>query len=565
MTLAATISAAEVFPLSEVRAGQRGTGKTVFSGATVESFDVEVLGVLENVGPKQSLILARLSGGPLEKTGVMAGMSGSPVYIDGRLAGAVAFSFPFSTEPLCGIRPIREMLAADPEGVETAQSFGRDYAAMRSGEVSLLPFEPASRSGDALIPIATPVAFGGFTPRTLDRFGDTLKALGIRPLQGIGGRSAEADQAPVEPGSMISVGLIRGDMNAVASGTVTHIEDDRLYAFGHAFLQSGPTELPMMKASVLALAPNLSNSFKLSGAGGPLGKITLDRTAAVVGEIGAEPAMTPLAVSVRRGGREERYEMELARDAYLTPFLLQMATFSALDVGERQIGPSTLRVAGTAKLANAPALELADVYAGQTGASFAAASGTAAPLAYLLQIAPEASVESIDITVEADPGDATWSIVDAWSDRAEVRAGDSIELAARLRGPRGEYRIIRRTYQAPPYLRAGELRVSFSDALRLNVADFPLLMESEQLSAAELVELINNLRRSDGLYLRIERGGAAYRIGGRRLSALPPSFRSAVEAGGAPKETTEVLLEETAWRAAGAVAGRAELRLVVTE
>ncbi len=559
---------ADFFPLEEVKAGLRGVGKTVFAGSAIEEFDVEILGVLENVGPRQSLILARLSGGPLAKTGVMAGMSGSPVYLDGRLVGAVAFSFQFSTEPLCGIRPIGEMVADVETREQVAGLSGLDLAAMRAGERPLIPAGGGVRErGEGLIPIATPVSFGGFSARTLDVFGETLRGLGLRPMQGLGGSSSDGDEAPVEPGSMISVGLIRGDLNAVASWTVTHVDGDRLFAFGHSFLQAGPTQLPMMRASVLTLAPNLSNSFKLTGSGELLGRVTLDRSAAIVGELGAAPDTVPVTFSVRDGVRERRYRMELARDAFLTPFLLQMATFAALDATERQIGPSTVRVRGRALFRSAPPLELADVYAGSTGAIFAAAAGTAAPLAFLMQTAPgDVELDSIELELETTPREMRWRIAEAWAERTEVHPGEDVTLAARLRGPGGAEKIVKEVYRVPSYLPVGELRVSFSDALRLNVSDFPLLMDSTKLTAAELVGMINRLRRSDGLYLRVQRTGAAYRVGGERLNAPPASLRVAVDKGAAgAKERVETLLERAVWRAEGEVAGQAEVRMVVVE
>src|SRR5215204_4932436 len=201
----------EFFPISDIRPGLKGVGRTVFSGTTVEEFQVEILGVLENAGPKQSIILARLSGGPLERTGVMQGMSGSPVYIDGKLAGAVAMAFPFSKEPIAGIRPIGEMLA------------GGDTAHPRA--VQAQASAPRSKTeGNELQDLATPLSFNGFTRATLDEFAPKLRAFGLEPRQGLSaGRQPPGQATPgaLEPGSMISVQLITGDMSVGADGTVT--------------------------------------------------------------------------------------------------------------------------------------------------------------------------------------------------------------------------------------------------------------------------------------------------------------------------------------------------------
>src|SRR5215467_13454717 len=229
LAAAAMLSAAPViFPLKDVRPGQTGVGKTVFSGSKVEEFQVEVLGVLENIGPRQSIILARLAGGPLAGTGVMQGMSGSPVYIDGKLAGAVALAFPQAKEAIAGIRPIEEMLRVAPDVKSQPPTVARQR--YMSGDLRLEE-------------IATPVSFSGFTASALEQFAPRLRELGLDPRQGVSGGGNPPDRlgdpSKLEPGSMISVQLLSGDMSVSADGTVTAIDGDRVYAFGHRFLSSG--------------------------------------------------------------------------------------------------------------------------------------------------------------------------------------------------------------------------------------------------------------------------------------------------------------------------------------
>ncbi|MCX6623602.1 MAG: hypothetical protein NTY38_21560 [Acidobacteria bacterium] len=265
-----------IFPLKQVRAGMMGTGRTVFSGSRVEEFKVEILGVLDNVGPKQSLILARLSGGPLQQTGVMQGMSGSPVYLEGRLAGAVAMAFPFSKEPIAGIRPIEDMLALS-QGTQPAPKM----PARRPAVTSITPWDtdlaraPEGErtsvrvAGDSrLVEIATPISFGGFTEHTIEAFSGQLRRLGLEPRQALsgGGKPGQpgSGRKALEPGSMISVQLLSGDYSVGADGTLTCIDGRTVYAFGHRFLALGDTQLPFARAEVIALLPNLSSSFKIS-------------------------------------------------------------------------------------------------------------------------------------------------------------------------------------------------------------------------------------------------------------------------------------------------------------
>ncbi len=252
-------AAPAIFPLKDVRAGQHGIGRTVFAGTRVEDFQVEILGVLDNLGPRQSIILARLSGGPLAETGVMQGMSGSPVYIDGKLVGAVALSFPQSKVAIAGIRPIEDMLRVDPEpAADGTRQLASTLPPRRS---------PFVAGNQRLEEIATPVSFAGFTTATLDHFAPQLRTIGLDPRQGVSGGGAPSEQLgdpkKLEPGSMISVQLLSGDMSTGADGTVTAIDGDHLYAFGHRFMAAGPTDMPFAQAEVLALLPNFASSFKI--------------------------------------------------------------------------------------------------------------------------------------------------------------------------------------------------------------------------------------------------------------------------------------------------------------
>jgi hypothetical protein len=558
--------AADILSLDGVHAGQNGVGRTVFSGDRVEEFQAEILGVLDNVGPKQSLILARLSGGPLAKTGVMAGMSGSPVYVDGKLIGAVAFSFPFTTEPLCGIRPIEDMLAEEPAAPTRAEA--PSLQALLRGEKPLLPASPRSNGAEGMLPIATPVSFGGFTERTLEVFGDQLRNLGLRPVQGVSGRARDAvSSGPLEPGSMISVGLIEGDMSVSAAGTVTMVDGDQVYAFGHPFVSSGPARLPMARASVLTLVPNLNNSFKLAATGDEIGAITLDRSTGVAGRIGAKPDMVPAAFDVN----SRAYRMTLVRDAYLTPFLLQMAAFAVVDSTERQLGPSTIRVHGRARFrGDAPDLDLGDVYSGPTSVSVQAALGTAAPLAFVMQASGEKlEVADLEFQVEATPEQRAVKIARAWTDRETVEPGQSVRLFVLLRDGEGRETLHKDAFNLPANLPAGEIFLSVADATTMNMTELPLLFDRAGLPADRLVQAVNRLRRSDRYYTRIWRQFRGLRAQGQRFEQPPASLLAVLDApkgaaGGAQTEPYTTLEERASAPLDAVVEGAETLRLIVT-
>ena len=374
--LTAAVSAqTNLFPLKDVKPGMRGTGKTVFSGNQIEEFQVEILGVLENIGPKESLILARLSGGPLEHTGVMQGMSGSPVYIDGKLLGAVAMAFPYAKDPIAGIRPIEQMIRVGT--ASGAAPLQRASISLEDRDLTrVLPKPQPSLAGEArLVDIATPVAFGGFSRGTLETFAPQLRALGLEPRQGI---TAGADIGPrmgnpadLKPGSMISVQLMAGDLSVGADGTLTHIEGNRVYAFGHRFLAVGSTALPFARSEVITLLPNLNTSFKLSTAKEWMGTIDQDRDTAIAGELGRRAPMVPVSIGISRGARQiESYRMQMVNDPLLSPLLIQMAVFSAIDATERSVGASSIRVSGQIEFQNAPAaVRLNNIFSADNGAA----------------------------------------------------------------------------------------------------------------------------------------------------------------------------------------------------
>src|SRR5882672_3785323 len=340
-------AATSFFPLQDVKAGMRGIGKTVFSGDRIEDFQVEILGVLENIAPKQSLILARISGGPIGTTNVMQGMSGSPVYIDGKLVGALAMAFPFSKEPIAGIRPIADMLSA-PDKAAPRASAGLSGADL----LAALPKRGEAMFGSSrMIDIATPVSFGGFTREAIERFAPQLRALGLEPMQGVssGGRipTAMGPRSALKPGSMISVALMTGDLSMGADGTVTHIDGERVYAFGHRFLSVGSTDLPFARSEVLTLLPSVSSSFKISAPRELMGSISLDHSTAISGELGRRAAMVPVSIRVAGPkGKHSSYRMEIVDDRFLSPFLLQMSVFSAIDATERTVGSGSFLVKG---------------------------------------------------------------------------------------------------------------------------------------------------------------------------------------------------------------------------
>ena len=521
----------------------RGTGRTVFNGNKIEDFQVEILGVLDNIGPKESLILARLSGGPLEHTGVMQGMSGSPVYIDGKLVGAVAMAFPFAKDPIAGIRPIAAMLrtstAATPPSPAPAASGQRAALALNERDLTrrIPRLEPVLGGEARMIDIATPVSFGGFSRATLDAFAPQLRAVGLEPRQGVtsGGKiePAMGNPADLKPGAMISVQLMAGDLSVGADGTVTLIDANRVYAFGHRFLDIGSTALPFARAEVLTLLANTNTSFKISTAKEWMGTIYQDRNTAVAGELGKRPAMVPVSVGLSRAGKAvESYQMQMVNDALLSPLLLQMAVFSAIDATERTVGAGSIRVTGQIEFQNGAApLRINNIYAADNGSPMMASLSAAIPVAFVMQGGFESLLlKNVSIHLEAFDQKKQLTIDGISTSRREVRAGEKVQLNVSLSGDNGAEAVRRVEYQVPIGAEPGMLYFTVADANTANIADFRQVLTATARTPGQLLATVNNLHPNTKAYVRVWRADPAFQLEGADLPD-PPASVSLILAG----------------------------------
>jgi hypothetical protein len=542
-------SSTPFFPLRDIRAGLHGVGRTVFHGSQIEEFQVEILGVLEGSGPQQSIILAKLTGGPLADTGVIQGMSGSPVYIDGKLAGAVALGFPFAKEALAGIQPIEQMLAdATPAAShQSAPDTSRPSLPAGAGLRDFYPGAtlnpllakasfPSSASAALESPfgrlrdIGTPLAMTGFTEATVREFAGALQKLGFEAQTGLGGgsssSSAQADPAPIVPGSMISVQLMTGDMVMSADGTVTYVDGRKIYAFGHRFLAAGSTELPFSRADVLAILPNLNASYKISVAKQWAGSMTSDRSTAVAGEIGRSAHLVPLSIEVRSAGNaSHRYHIEVVNDRLLTPFLTQVALFSAVDATERTLGASSLRVDGRVEFeGNLQPLVIKNVFASDLSVAMQAAANSVVPLSFALQSGfQELKLKSASFILEPDELKKTVQIDQIWASRRDVKPGGAIDISILFSGENG-LEVTRSAHvQIPIGAPTGTLNLTVSDANGLNYPELAGLSPVAAGSPDQLIHELCAIRPSDRAYLRVWRQEPSFPLSGSELTDPPPS------------------------------------------
>ncbi len=531
------LAAPETMPFDEIRRGMHGQGRTVFSGATLETFEVEILGTLEKIGPGRNLILARLSGGPLESTGVFAGMSGSPVFIDGKLIGAVAYAWGFSREPIAGITPIAELWTVDRGGTApgSPRSSGwRPGALERLSSPTTLPVFFSDPTADshrtaAALPLPLPVHWSGVGSGAVERWGGPLRSAGLHPIAGSGSGGGSAVAAlKLSPGSPIGVQLIRGDLDMTATGTVTWVEGDRVFAFGHPLFGLGNVDLPMTEAHVQTILSSLQSSSRFASAGTTVGAIRQDRASGISGQLGAEASMLPVRVDwTDAEGGQHTVRFEVADDPFLSPLLLYSALGGILGGDENPaLAASIQLLEGSAiRMADGSTLDLDDRFSGPD----VIAIGAALPafVLHMLQNNPWRPTAIVGVQLRyayaPTPGTARIERVDL--DRTRVRAGESVKASIRYIPYRGASRVVERTITVPVDAPAGPIELFATGATRLASRErrdaAPQIRDLEQF-----LQLVNRRRRQDRIYLvaRIPEIGTT--LAGERLPNLPPSRAS---------------------------------------
>jgi hypothetical protein len=555
-------AAAPDMSVDEIRPGMVGVGRTVFDGTRVEEFRARILGVIENViGARRNLILARLEGGPLANTGVIAGMSGSPVYIDGRLIGAVSYALgAFSKEPIAGITPIAEMTDATsvtnsrPRAARVQLDFPLTdenlVAAFRRALNWNRPF--AERPGDArfvgisapgfasdgvgslLRPIATPLVMSGFEPDVAGLLGSAFRDQGFIPTGG-GTRGTAAGEMPYEgplkPGDAVGVGFLNGDLELGATGTVTHIDGDRVYAFGHPMYNLGPTEFPMTRAYVYTVLPSLAASLKLSTTGEVIGTFLQDRATAIAGRLGPGPRMIPITLTLESDrGPKRTFHFGVVNDQLFTPLMTYAAILDTLGSYERQNGVATYSVRGKAAVKKYDDIAFSNLFTGNT-ASAGAASYMVTPITYLMANDYEkVELESLEFTVSSSEEPKTATLQRVWLDESRPRAGRTVPLKVSFRTFRGE-EVVRTLPVSIPANARGSLSILVTDGSRLEQAEQREARLPQQLrSVSQLIRTLNKARRNNTLYVKLLGQDAGAVVNGEALSSLPPSVLSILEA-----------------------------------
>jgi hypothetical protein len=582
-------SGAKTFPLADVRRGLHGVAYTVFEGVTPEPMEVEILGVLKDaIGPGQDMILGRLKGEKPEYTGVVAGMSGSPVYVDGKLLGALSYRIgQFAKDPICGITPIEQMF----EVRDGVASGGMRVAASEENEqmrnAGVLPsaqngkfsgggVQSVGGAGEVQ-PIETALVFGGFSQEAVARFGGEFRALGMTPVAGLGGAAAAGTKQPepIVPGSAVSAVLVRGDLSISGTCTVTYVDANRLLACGHPITQYGPVSMPMTKAEVVATLASPLNAFKIINTTETVGSFTEDRASAIMGRFGVDARMIPVSVQVVGPGSAVPYpthgdkaaangtpsvmgvaaqvggaklgipdreaklgggmNFEVLDNRELTPSAMLVSVYQSLSGTNGAAAEMSYRMSGELTVKGEPTVKLEGMMSPSetNSGAIAAALYVNDRFGQLYGNAVEQpEVTGLRLRMEAIPERRTAALESARLGRMEAHAGDTLEVEATLHPYQGEARVVRIPVKLPESLQAGQIRIVVSDGATLDRLTAPPatgLGGQHPVALADAVAQLNRLHANDRVYVTLLDHTAQAALDASALPEVPLSMANVLE------------------------------------
>jgi len=539
VSFAADINQPKILPVDQIQPGMKGVAYTVFEGVKPEPMNLEVLGVLKNAnGPKSDLILVRLKGNKPEYTGVVAGMSGSPVYIDGKLVGALSYRIgQFSKEPIAGVTPIAQMLEINeldktmPADAVTGNGAPKNQASKTS--VGASAESPLSNYANLLTPIEAPLVFSGFSEDALRKFSPQFASAGVVPVMGAGSASNEKQPEPIEPGSSVSAILVRGDMDIAATCTVTYYDADRLLACGHPLMQFGQVEMPMTKSRIVATLPSPMNAFKIVNTTEAIGTFVQDRKTGILGRFNQTPRMVPVTLTIRTGARQKEFHYEVLNNSKLTPVAMMATFYNALQ-GVNEYGEeTTYRLNGHIGVAGFPDVSLQNMFAPLDGGM---------PTAYAVALSlgdrfsrvfdnPTSTpdIKSVDLDVELVNERRWLRLETARTDVTEARPGDDIILEAVLRPYRGE-RIVRQIpIKVPTSTPQGSLRILVSDGETLDRMRRVSAGLGRKMDLGTTIALLNKEHANHRLYVSMLEANPQAMVEDKVMPTLPLSVMNVMD------------------------------------
>ncbi|HZQ90492.1 MAG TPA: SpoIVB peptidase S55 [Terriglobales bacterium] len=538
----------QILPIDQIKAGMRGVAYTVFEGVKPEPMDVEVLGVLRDVnGPKGDIILVRLHGQKVEYTGVVAGMSGSPVYIDGKLVGALAFRIgSFSKEAIAGVTPIADMLEINELDRSMPQDAAAPMMARERNEASRTSSAGVTTQGlnaspagglqsykNLLQPIDAPLVFSGFSEDAVKRFSAQFAAAGIVPVMGAGGSSNDKQPEPIGPGSAVSAQLVRGDMAISATCTVTYADAERLLACGHPLLNYGMVDLPMTKAEVLATLASPLNAFKIVNTTEPIGTFVQDRHTGIMGRYGQQSQMIPVTLTIHGGPRPKQFKYEVLNNARLTPVAMMATVYNALS-GVNEYGEEiTFRMQGKISVGGYPDVTLQNMFAPadmNLPTGFLVALNVGERFGRIFDnpySKPKISGVQLDFDVVRERKSAR--LESARTDLTEARPGDELVIEAVLRPYRGEPIVRQIPVRIPTSTPKGTLRILVSDGDTLDRMRRMTSAFGNKLDLGSVIALLNKEHANHRLYVSLMEANPQAMVEDKVMPTLPLSVMNVME------------------------------------
>jgi hypothetical protein len=540
----------EILPLKEVKPGMQAIAWTVFSGTEPEPMPVEIVGVWKNyLGPRQDVILCKL-GGRGKETGVAAGMSGSPVYFDGKLMGAISLRMGvFSPDAICGITPIESMLeiqdfdTSRPSDARTPKVVAQNFDAADAPEVAS-DVRTSLLSG-GIQPIETPMMFSGFSASVLKQFEPVFSQMGVTAVQGgsaagnLSAKPAAGWEKSLNPGEAVSGILVSGDMSATGMGTVTYNDGKRILAFGHPFYNLGPIDMPMAKSEIMMVFSSSYQPTKFGSATEVVGALKQDRYTGIMGELGAEAPTVPVHVRVRSLGTGGTVigQKDLNFNVFVhqkwTPLLMNMTLANSLQQMNEFADEITYRVSGDVQLAGSERLHVSTVQAGSDAMApvpltLGAWWGDKFTRLFQNNITTP-DLKQVECVVDLLPDRRIMAVDTAWTPSTEVFAGAEIPLKVFLRPYRGERIEQDVTLKIPTDLPRGEHRILLSDAVTLNRLQSAAVSSNRYLDLPETVSLLNQERGNNRLYVSVVQRRPTYYSEDKTLPALPLSVLNVLQ------------------------------------
>lgn len=552
----------EIMPLSQIKPGMKATAWTVFQGTEAEPVPIEIIGRYKNQwGPKQDIIIGKM-GGKAIRTNVAGGMSGSPVYIEGKLVGAVSLRLStFSPDAICGITPIEYMLEINdfdnskPEDARTPDKIGTRNRAQISAD-GMLGQLVAVGSGagmppqmPAMVPIEAPLSLSGFTAGTIREFSPFFQEMGIQVVQGGAATSSEALTSKpaagwehsLNPGESVAGVLVSGDFSMTGLGTVTYNDGKRVLAFGHPFFNLGPVDMPMTKGEVLMVLASSYQPNKMANATDVVGALHQDRHSGIEGTLGATSQMIPVNLKVRamddKGAstREKTFRFNVFVHQKWTPYLMMLTLYNSVSQLNEFVDEATYRLSGKVEMNGNHNISLATMQASgemPMPAPMVLASwfGDKFNRLYLNNVKTP-DVKSVNVTVDLLPERRVATIESAWVANADVQAGDQVPVKVFLRPYRGE--PIEREFKVklPDGLAKGDHRILLSDADTVNRMQNIAGVVNHYIDLPETVSLINQERSNNKLYVSLVNASPTAYYDDKTLPSLPSSVLNVMQAG----------------------------------